>query len=113
MTHDHDLKLGEGGIKKLPYLERPYPEARQLKAVLAGEVLKVLDQSGITTYRAQELTGFDRGDFSRVRRSKLDRFTIERLIAMLERLGQEVKVSVHVHPRMPGAELGVGQSDRG
>lgn len=33
------------------------------------------------------------------RRAKLDRFTIERLIAKLKGLGQEAEVTVDVHPR--------------
>lgn len=85
-------------------LGRPNPEARQLKAILAGQVLKVLDDHGLSTRKAQAMTGIDHADFSRVRRAKLDRFTVERLIAMLEGLGQEVEVSVDVHPkRTPAA----------
>jgi predicted XRE-type DNA-binding protein len=92
----------EGGSgNRFRDLGRPNPEARQLKAILAGQVLKVLDESGLSTRKAQELTGIDHSDFSRVRRAKLDRFTVERLIAMLEGLGQEVEVSVDVHPRRP------------
>jgi predicted XRE-type DNA-binding protein len=57
---------------------------------------------------AKELTGIDHGDFSRVRRAKLDRFTAERLIAMLEGLGQEVHVSVDVRPRRAAAMVQPG-----
>ncbi|MHB8528250.1 MAG: helix-turn-helix domain-containing protein [Caulobacteraceae bacterium] len=90
---------GSGNIYR--DLGRPNPEARQLKAVLAGQVLKVLDERGLSTRKAQEMTGIDHGDFSRVRRAKLERFTVERLIAMLEGLGQDVAVSVDVRPRRP------------
>ncbi len=45
------------------------------------------------------MTGIGHGDFSRVRRAELDRFTVERLMAMLDGLGQEVEVSVAVRPR--------------
>jgi Helix-turn-helix domain len=38
-------------------------------------------------------------DFSRIRRANLGRFTIDRLMTILSRLGQEVEVSVNVHPR--------------
>ena len=55
--------------------------------------------SWIKARKAQELTGIDHSDFARVRRCNLGRFSIERLIAMLEGLGQEVEVSVQVHPR--------------
>ncbi len=99
MTSDDDMELVHGSGSLFRDLGRPNPEARQLKAVLAGQVLKVLDAHGLSTRKAQALTGIDHGDFSRVRRAKLDRFTVERLIAMLEGLGQEVEVSVDVRPR--------------
>ncbi len=105
MTSYDDLELVHGSGNIFRDLERPNPEARQLKAILAGHVLKVLDDQGLSTRKAQELTGIDHGDFSRVRRAKLDRFTVERLMAMLEGLGQEVEVSVDVHPRRTVATI--------
>jgi predicted XRE-type DNA-binding protein len=98
MTDDDDMELVHGGGNVFRDLGRPNPEARQLKAILAGQVLKVLDERGLSTRKAQELTGIDHGDFSRVRRAKLERFTVERLMAMLEGLGQQVEVSVIVRP---------------
>ena len=78
------------------------PETRQLKAILAGQVTRVLAERGLSTRQAQNLTGIDHGDFSRVRSAKPSRFTVDRLIAMLEGLGQEVEVTVDVRPRAPG-----------
>jgi len=49
-------------------------------------VLKVLNAQGLSTRKAQELTGNDHAAFSRVRRAKLGRLTVERLRAMLEGL---------------------------
>jgi len=99
MTSDDDMELVHGGGSLFRDLGRPNPEVRRLKAILAGQVLKVLDDRGLGARKAQEITGIDHGDFSRVRRAKLGRFTVERLMAMLERLGQEVEVSVDVRPR--------------
>lgn len=106
MTTNDDMELVHGSGNVFRDLGRPNPEARQLKAVLAGQVLKILDERGLSTRKAQELTGIDHGDFSRVRRARLDRFTVERLIAMLEGLGQEVEVSVDVRPRRPVSAFG-------
>jgi hypothetical protein len=63
MTSDDDTELVHGSGNLFRDLGRPNPEGRQLKVILAGQVLKVLE--------------------------------------MLEGLGQEVKVSVDVHPRRP------------
>ncbi len=102
---DTELVHGSGNLFR--DLGRPNSEARQLKAVLAAQVLKVLEARGLSTRKAQEITGIDHGDFSRVRQAKLDRFTVERLIAMLEGLGQDVAVSVEVHPRPDMAALAI------
>ncbi len=98
-TDDDDMELVHGSGNVFRDLGMVNPRARQLKAVLAGQVLEVLDARGLSTRQAQALTGIDHGDFSRVRRARLDRFTVERLMAMLERLGQSVEVSVNVRPR--------------
>jgi predicted XRE-type DNA-binding protein len=79
-------------------------EVLQLKAILAGKIIDVLDEQKISVRRAQEITGYAAADFSRVRRAKLQRFTLDRLIAMLGKLGQEVEVSVNVRQR-PGASM--------
>ena len=100
---DDDMKLVHGSGNIFRDLGRPNPEARQLKAILASQVLKVLDDRAISTRKAQEMTGIDHGDFSRVRRAKLERFTVDRLMAMLDRLDQDVEVSVVVHPRRSAA----------
>jgi predicted XRE-type DNA-binding protein len=99
MTSDDDVELVRGGGDVFRDLRRANPEARQLKAILAGQVLKVMNDRALTTRQAQALTGIDHADFARVRKAKLDRFSVERLIGMLEGLGQEVEVSVRVQPR--------------
>ena len=44
-------------------------------------------------------------EFSRIRNVRLDRFTLDRLLTILEKLGQRVELSVTVTPRQgaPGA----------
>jgi predicted XRE-type DNA-binding protein len=72
--------------------------AEQLKALLAAQIVNVLDRGAITVRQAGEHTGIAAADFSRIRRVKLDRFTIDRLISILERLDQRVEVKVKVRP---------------
>ena len=77
-----------------------YPNAavEQLKALLASKVIGVLDDRALTVRKAGELTGVAAADFSRIRKAKLDRFTIDRLMTILDRLDQEVDVRVTVRP---------------
>ena len=80
-------------------LGEPNAEVLQLKAVLAAKIIGVLDAQSITVRRAHELTGFAAADFSRVRQAKLQRFSVDRLMEMLGKLGQDVDVQVSVRPR--------------
>lgn len=77
-----------------------YPNAagEQLKTLLAAQIINVLDRDAITVRQAGEHTGIAAADFSRIRQVKLDRFTIDRLITILERLDQRVEVKLKVKP---------------
>jgi len=74
-------------------------DREQLRAILAAEIIGVLDQRRLSIRDAQALTRIAAADFSRIRRANLGRFTIDRLLTILSRLGQEVDISVKVHPR--------------
>jgi predicted XRE-type DNA-binding protein len=74
----------------------PDADAKQLKAILAAEIIKKLDRDGLTIRKAQSLTGIDAGDFSRIRNVDLSRFTIDRLMMIVNRLGARVEVAVKV-----------------
>ncbi|MGP1684091.1 MAG: helix-turn-helix transcriptional regulator, partial [Giesbergeria sp.] len=65
----------------------PDADVRQLKAILAAEIIKTLDKKGLSVRKAQSLTGIDAGDFSRVRNADFRRISVERLMAMINGLG--------------------------
>ena len=94
---DFDLVHGSGNVFR--DFGDANAEVLQLKAILAGKIVEVLDAQKISVRRAQEVTGFSAADFSRVRQAKLQRFTVDRLIGMLSKLNQDVDVSVSVRPR--------------
>lgn len=72
----------------------PNSDVRQLKAILATEIIKKLDKEGLSVRKAQDLTGIDAGDFSRVRNADFRRISVERLMAMINGLGSRVEVAV-------------------
>ena len=78
-------------------------DAEHLKAVLAAQIIDVLDMRELTVRKAAELTGIAAADFSRIRKAKLDRFTIDRLMSVLDRFQQKVDIAVNVYPRDTGA----------
>ena len=77
----------------------PDADARQAKALLGTQIMKILDEEGLSTRQAEARTGVSHSEFSRIRQAKFTRFTLDRLMAILARLGQEVELTVSVHPR--------------
>ena len=71
-------------------------DIEQLKAMLAAELIKILDRDGLSVRGAQARTGIAAADFSRIRSADLGRFTTDRLMSILNRLGSRVEVKVKV-----------------
>jgi predicted XRE-type DNA-binding protein len=100
-TASLEIVRGSGNIFR--DLNHPNPDLEQLRSILAARILKVLDEKKLSVRKAQKLTGFAAADFSRIRSADIGRFTTDRLMTMLYRLGQEVEFSIKIHPR-PGHE---------
>jgi predicted XRE-type DNA-binding protein len=81
------------------------PDVEQFKAILAAEIIKVLDRDGLSVRAAHDRTGFAAADFSRIRNADLRRFTADRLISILNRLGSRVEVKVKVRRAAPVEQL--------
>lgn len=69
----------------------------QFKSILAAEIIKSLDREQLTVRAAHTQTGIAAADFSRIRNADLGRFTLDRLMSILNRLGARVEVKVRVH----------------
>lgn len=96
---DDDCEVIRGSGNVFRDFGHPDADREQLRAILAAKIIGVLDDRKLTVRDAHELTGIAAADFSRIRRANLGRFTIDRLMTILGKLGQEVEVSVDVHPR--------------
>jgi predicted XRE-type DNA-binding protein len=71
-------------------------DAEQFKAILAAEIIKALDREHLTVRAARARTGIAAADFSRIRNAELGRFTLDRLMTIINRLGSRVDVKVRV-----------------
>jgi predicted XRE-type DNA-binding protein len=89
-----DVVRGSGNVFR--DLGHKNPDAEQFKAILAAEIIKAVDREGLTVRAAQRRTGIAAADFSRIRNADLDRFTVDRLMAIINRLGSRVEVKVRV-----------------
>ena len=94
MREQLETVRGSGNIYR--DFDVPDADVRQLKAILAAELIKTLDKKGLSVRKAQSLTGIDAGDFSRVRNADFRRISVERLMAMINGLGSRVEVAVKI-----------------
>jgi len=92
------LQLVRGSGNVFRDLGRDNADVEQLKALLAAEIIKALDRDELTVRAAHARTGFAAADFSRIRNADLDRFTADRLVSILNRLGSRVEVRIRVRP---------------
>jgi len=94
---DFELVRGSGNV--FADFDAPDASLRQFRAILAAEIVKALDAERLTVRDAEARTGIAAADFSRIRQVKLDRFTIDRLLRILDRLNCDVSVKISVAPR--------------
>lgn len=98
-TDDDDMELIYGSGNVFRDFGHPNAGLEQARAIIAAKIIGVLDDRALTVRKAEDLTGIAAADFSRIRKTKLDRFTIDRLMTILNRLDQEVDVQITIRPR--------------
>ena len=100
---DFELVHGSGNVFR--DFGRVDADVQQAKALLAARIIGILDDERLSTRKAEARTGVSHADFSRIRNVRLDRFTIDRLMIVLNKLGRRVDVRIDVHPRAAAEEV--------
>lgn len=103
MKRVEEMEVVRGSGNVFRDLDRNSADAEQFKAILATEIIKALDRERLTVRVAHARTGIAAADFSRIRNADLGRFTADRLITVLNRLGSRVEVKVRVRPAKSAA----------
>lgn len=98
MKREEKLEVARGSGNVFRDLGRNNADVEQFKAMLAAEIIKVLDRERLTVRAAHVRTGIAAADFSRIRNADVGRFTADRLIRVLNRLGSRVEMTVRVRP---------------
>lgn len=91
-----ELELVRGSDNPFQDVGLPEADTRLIKADLATEIVGVLRERRLTGTAAAKLAGVQTADISRIRNADLSRFTIDRLVNILNRLNRHVEV--HVTP---------------
>jgi predicted XRE-type DNA-binding protein len=89
-----DVVRGSGNVFR--DLRRENADTEQFKAILAAEIIEALDRDNLSVRAAHRRTRIAAADFSRIRNADLNRFTLDRLMTILNRLGSRVEVKVKV-----------------
>jgi predicted XRE-type DNA-binding protein len=90
------LEVVRGSGNVFRDLGRTNADVEQFKAILAAEIIKVLDRQALSVRGAHDRTGIAAADFSRIRHADLGRFTVDRLMSIITRLGASIEIKVKV-----------------
>ena len=71
-------------------------DVKQAKALLAAEILRILDKQKLSVRAAEKVSGYNYSDFSRIRNAELTRFTIDKLMMITNALNRKVTVKISV-----------------
>lgn len=90
------MDAGSGNV----FVDLSFPDAKErtLKVALAVEVNRILAERGLVQERAAKVLGLRQPHVSELARYRLDRFSVERLMDFLTRLGKDVQIRIASRP---------------
>jgi predicted XRE-type DNA-binding protein len=89
---NEDLVQGTGDVfADLGFSDAP---VMRLKSQVANEIVRTLDRRKLSTRVAAKAAGSTAADMSRIRNADLDRFTLDRLVRIADRLGCRVEMKI-------------------
>ncbi|HWK88569.1 MAG TPA: helix-turn-helix transcriptional regulator [Longimicrobium sp.] len=94
-----DTRIVEGSGNIFADLGLANAEELLAKAKLVSQIAQAIEQRGLTQAAAAELLGTQQPVVSDLVRGRLEKFSMERLFAFLNRLGHDVEIAVRPKPR--------------
>ena len=101
-----DVEIGSGNVFKDLGLRNP--EERLAKAKLAARIVLILEERGLTQAAAAKLLGVDQPKVSLIYGGRLEDFSIERLMRLLNLLHRDIRIIVDSTPRRRRGKMIVG-----
>lgn len=104
----NDVEAGTGNV----FSDLDYPDAKErtLKVKLALEVNRVMKDRKLTQVQAAELLGIEQPHVSDLARYRLNRFSSERLMEFLTRLGKAVEIRITERSARSSEEVRVSRA---
>src|SRR3954471_11547543 len=100
-----ELELVRGSGNVYRDFGRPNADLEQARAMTAAKIIRIIDERKLSTRDAERLTGVSYSEFSRIRNTQLGRFTLDRMIAILGKLDEDIEVSVTFRARKRRASV--------
>ena len=98
MSDENRIEVEEGSGNLWADIGRPDADEALARAELMRRISEGIHVRGLTQAAAAQLLGTTQPTISDLVRGKLSRFSLERLIAFLNALGQDVEIVVHPNP---------------
>jgi predicted XRE-type DNA-binding protein len=89
-----DARVLVGGVNVFKALGRPDADEAFAKVELAYQIHTLIQQSGLSQTQAARLLSTDRARVSNLMRGRLKEFSIDRLFHFLNKLGQDIDVTI-------------------
>jgi predicted XRE-type DNA-binding protein len=105
-----ELVRGSGNVYR--DMGRSSAALEQARALVAAKIIRVLDEQKLSTRDAEARTGVAHSEFSHIRNTQLRRFTLDRLIAILGKLDENVEVRLTFATHRRGARRSVRRGAR-
>ena len=94
MSEDVEFEQSCGNVFKDLGFPDAEAERNLLKADLAFEIYNILEGRKLTRARAGEILGVDPSDVSSLKKGDFNRFSVERLFTLLNRLNRNVEIRI-------------------
>jgi predicted XRE-type DNA-binding protein len=97
MTKKRDFERGSGNV----FADLGLKEAEELqaRAELIQQINKIIKQRGLTQNEVAATVGLSQADVSLLTRGTVTRFSTERIMRVLLRLGRDIEIVVKPKPR--------------
>jgi len=93
LSEDHsNLASGSGNVYR--DTERPDANLEKTRAIIVGKIICILTECELSTSDVAKFTGVARSDLSRIRNKQLRPFSLDRLIAILGKLDEDIEVNL-------------------
>ncbi len=103
-----EFEKGSGNV----FADLGFPDSQQelLKARLTYEIYKIIEQRKLTQQQAAEILGISQSYVSDLKRNRSGRFSVGKLLELLNALDMDVEVKLKKHPARSKEGAGISVS---